>query len=727
MVNASRSVLIAGCAAAGLLAGGHAYAAAADGSAVEEVVVTAQKRTELLKDVPSSVTALTTRSFQDLGAVKLEDYVGRIPGLTVSNVSMAQGSTQITIRGVTTGIGGNPTVGVYIDDSPFGGSGGFGSFTVPNLDPQDLARVEVLRGPQGTLYGAGSLGGLLKYVTAEPDPSHFFGRMQVDGQTVDGGGQGYAVRVAVNLPINDKLALRVSGYDRDDPGYVDNVLTGEENVNDFRVYGGRASLLWHVNDDWKVRLSALYNYQKGAGPLVQYNPFTFQPAYSDLKNAFAIGSNVNEQKLGAYNLEIEGALGDFAIITSSTGYDRQRMVLRVDYTELVGPLVNAFFGIPGVGASINDNPVGVDKFVQEVRLASPADAKLAWLVGGFYTHEHTSVLADLTLFDAVSGAPVTGLPNFFTGDSDTRFEEIAGFGDLTYHFSPAFDVTGGLRYSRNNQHFVTVADGIINGGHTFADVKSDDSAVTWLINPRYHVNDATMVYARIATGYRPGAPNTGIAGTPLSYGPDKVTNYEVGLKTDLFDHRVSLEGSLYWIDWKDIQLQEVSPAGISYIANRGTAVSRGMDLQAEFRPAAGLQLYANVAYQDTYLTSDFPAGGQIGNKGDPLPLTPKWSGGLGGDYHFPLAGEWSGQVGADWRFVGKTYGAFANPGLPRFEHPSYDVLDLRAGVNNDRWTLMFYAKNVGDSRGQSADLGIGLTRVSIIQPRTYAVSLSTTF
>jgi outer membrane receptor protein involved in Fe transport len=529
------------------------------------------------------------------------------------------------------------------------------------------------------------------------------------------------------MPINERLALRVSGYDRDDPGYVDDVLTGEDNVNDFRVYGGRASLLWLVNDGWKVRLSALYNYQKGSGPIVQYDPFTFRPAYGDLKNAFAVGTNVNEQKLAAYNLEIEGRLGGFATLTSSTGYDRQTMNMGVDYTELVGPLIQAFFGIPGVGASIDDRPVGVDKFVQEVRLASPADARLAWQVGGFYTHEHTNVLSDLPLFDAVSGAPVTGLPNFFTGESDTRFEEVAGFGDVTYHLTPAFDITGGVRYSHNNQHFVTTADGVINGGHSFADVKSDDSSVTWLVNPRYHIAEDTMVYARIATGYRPGAPNTGVAGTPLTYGPDKVTNYEVGLKSDLFDRRVSIEGSLYWIDWKDIQLQEVSPAGISYIANGGSAVSRGFDLTGEWRPLAGLQLYANAAWQDTYLTRAFPAGGQVGAKGDPLPLTPKWSGALGGAYSFPLSARWSGQLGADWRLVGKTLGAFPNPGFPRFEHPAYDVLDLRAGVSNDRWTLMVYARNVGDSRGQTADLNIGLTRVTLIQPRTYALSLSTTF
>jgi outer membrane receptor protein involved in Fe transport len=725
-MNRSKLMLAAGCAAASLLAS-QAQAADPASTAVDEVVVTASKRSELLKDVPSSVTAVTTQTFQTLGAAKLEDLSVRIPGLTVSNVSMAQGSTQLTIRGITTGLGGNPTVGVYIDDSPFGGSGIFGGYTIPNLDPQDLARIEVLRGPQGTLYGAGSLGGLLKYVTAAPDPSHFFGRVQTDISTVDGGGTGYAVRGSVNVPFNEKMALRVSGYDRMDPGYVDNVLTGEDDVNDFQYWGGRASLGVQFNDDWKARLSALHQHQKGAGPLVQYNPFTFQPVFGDLNQSFPVNANLVEQNLSAFNLEIDGNLGDFATLTSSTGYDVQRMNMAVDYTELLQPLIAGVFGIPNVAATIIDEPVKVDKFVQELRLASPTDNKFAWQVGAFYTYEHTSLHARIDTYDQLTAVPVTGLPNFFTGDNDSTFHEIAAFGDVTYHFSPAFDVTGGLRYSHNTQHFITESDGIINGGHTFADVESDDSAVTWLINPRYHVNDDTMIYARVASGYRPGGPNTGIAGTPLTFGPDKVINYELGIKTELADRRLSLEAALYWIDWSDIQLQQVSPAGISFIDNGGTAVSRGFDASATWRLVDGLEIYANVAYQDAYLTEDFPAGGQVGRDGDRLPLTPLWSGAFGGDYRFPLTGPWNGQVGADWRLVGETEGAFANPGFPRFQHPGYDVLDLRAGVNNDRWTLMFYVKNLTDSRGETGDLNIGNTRVSIIQPRTFAVSLSADF
>lgn len=722
---------MAGCGAATFLAGiGQANAAAAiapDATSSGEIVVTAQKRAETVKNVPASVTAVTTKALQTIGAAKLDDYVSQIPGLTVSNVSAAQASTQLTIRGITTGPGGNPTVGVYIDDSPFGGSTLFAGYTIPDLDPQDLARVEVLRGPQGTLYGAGSLGGLLKYVTAAPDPSHFFGRLEVDGSAVDGGGAGYAVRGSANIPINDELALRISGYDREDPGYVDNVLTGQNNVNDTQYYGGRASLGWQPSPDWKVRLSGLYQYQHGAGPLVDYNNTTFQPIYGQLKQSDAFGTNIDTQQLSAVNLEVEGRLGDFATLTSSTGYDVEHLSLGLDYTQIVQPIIDSYFGIPNVGVSLADNPINLNKFVQEVRLASPAENKLSWQLGGFYTYEHTTLMASTSTFNQLTGAPITGIPLLLAATGDYSFDEEAVFGDVTYHFTPIFDVTAGLRYSHDSQIALTTGAGLLNGGSTFANVKSGDSALTYLVNPRLKLDADTMVYARLATGYRPGGPNTGIGGTPLTYRPDTVTNYEVGLKKDFFSHEISVDVSAYWIDWNNIQVQEVNVFG-AYIGNGAAAVSRGVDASITWHPVDGLQLYANGAYQDAYVTKAFPAGGAIAERGDPLPLTPLWSGAAGGDYQFPLFGGWTGQVGADEHYVGPTLGAFPNSGAARFHHPAYDIVDLRAGVSNDRWSLMFYAKNIGDDIGQSADVNLGpFTRVAVMRPRTFEASLSARF
>jgi outer membrane receptor protein involved in Fe transport len=698
----------------------------ADEASETDIVVTAQKKTELLKNVPASVTAVTADTMQDIGAAKLEDYVGKIPALTVSNVSMASASTQITIRGITTGPGGNPTVGVYVDDSPFGTSSGYGGYTIPDLDPQDLARVEVLRGPQGTLYGAGSLGGLLKYVTAAPDPSRFFGRFSVEGSTIDGGGDGYAVRGSANIPLSDAAALRVSGYTRQDGGYVDNVLTGQKNDNRMRFYGGRASLGLQLGEDWKVRLSALYQHQRGSGPVIEYDPFTYQPLYGDLKQSHPLNADISKQAMGAYSLLIEGNLGDFATLTSATAYNHQNLNLRIDLTPVFAPVLAAFFGIPN-GGVYNPSFVKIDKITQELRLASNGDGPLSWQVGGFYTHEKTISNTSYRPIEPLTFAPITGLPELGVLDLDSKFEEKAVFGNITYQFSDAFDVTGGIRYSSNTQRSISISQGILFPPGAI-ERTSQDNATTFLLNPRLKLGRDTLLYARFATGYRPGGPNLALGNFPPSFGPDRVTNYEVGVKSDLLDRKLSVELSAYYIDWKKIQVQQVdAAAGASYITNGSSATSKGFEASASARPVSGLQLYANLAYQNAKVTQDFPAGGAVALDGDRLPLTPRWSGGAGADYRVPLTADWDVQLGADWRHVGQTLGSFPNPGLPRFVHPSYDVIGLRAGITNDRWTVMAYAKNITDDRGQTADLNLGPTRVTVIQPRTFALSVSTNF
>ncbi len=715
--------LLAGSA---LFAAQHTYAVDAPSTAtLEEIVVTAQKRTELAKDVPASISAVTATKLQDISAAKLDDYVQLLPAVTISNVSAAQAGTQITIRGVTTGAGGNPTVGIYVDDSPFGTSTNFGGYTMPDLDPQDLARVEVLRGPQGTLYGAGSMGGLLKYVTADPDPSHLFGRVSVDGSTTAHGGTGWGVRGGVNLPLGDKFALRVSGYDRRDPGYIDNVTTGSNDVNETDVYGGRVALGWFINEDWKAKLSGVHQYQDGAGPIVEYNVQTFKPLYGELQTDEAYNSNGNTQKLQVYSLDVEGKLGDFATFTSATAYDRQDMHLAIDYTALLTGVVEAFFGIPNAGVSLADR-LGIDKFTQEFRLTSPEQNTLSWLVGAFYTHEQTRVVVEDPVFNKFTGDPITGLPSFLTGGFNAKFKEQAVFGDLTYHITPTFDITGGIRYSRNDQRTLTNTGGILVPPVN-TNIKSSDSSTTYLITPRWRPTERTMIYARVATGYRPGGPNTGIGGTPLSYAPDKVTNYEIGIKTDLLDRTLSLDAAAYWIKWKDIQVQQVGVYG-SFIGNGSAAVSRGAEASIQWRPIAPLTLFGNLAYQDAYVTQDFPAGGALASNGDRLPLTPEWSGTVGGEYVLPLFSMWKGRIGGDWHYTGHTEGAFSNAGVPRFQRPSYDIVNLHVGVSSDRWTFLVYGKNLGDARAQGADLNLGpITRVTIQQPRTIGVSLSANF
>jgi outer membrane receptor protein involved in Fe transport len=725
--------LFGGCALAALLAatapaqaaGQASEAVAADDATSDEIIVTASKREERLKDVPSSITAVTSVKLQELGATKLDDYVARIPGLVVAQAGGANAATQLAIRGITTGAGGNPTVGVYIDESPFGASSGYGAYTVPDLDPQDLARVEVLRGPQGTLYGAGSLGGLLKYVTADPDPSRFFGRVQVDGSTVDGGSDGYGIRGAANIPLGETVALRVSGYNRRDPGFIDNVLTGVRNINDTRFYGGRAALGWRIDDNWKVKLSALYQHYSGSPPIVDYDSTTFRPFYGDLKQSRARGANTVAQSIGAYSLLVEGDLG-FATLTSASSYNHQRMRFHLDYSPVLSPIFAPLFGIPTLGFDLR-TPVTVKKYTQEVRLSSPATDTLSWQIGLFYTKESQDPVGTIYPIDSLTGAPINGLPLIGAAGGNFKFREVAAFGDATYHFTPAFDVTVGLRYSRNKQSSEALYEGLIFGTSAIQSSSKDD-ALTFLVNPRFHLDENTMIYARVASGYRPGGPNAVTPALPQSYGPDKVTNYELGVKSDLLDRKLSLELSAYYIDWKDIQIQRVDTLG-SYIANGPSAVSKGFEGSIFLRPVPGLDLYANLSYTDAHLTEDLPAGSALGLSGDRLPLSAKWSAAAGAAYSIPLSGDWNGNLGADWRHVGNRLGAFPNPGQARFDLGGFDTVDLRAGVSNDRWTFTVFARNIGDARGRSTDvnLGVGTNSVSVIQPRSFGVSASAKF
>lgn len=693
---------------------------------LEEVTVTAQKRAERLSEVPASVSAVTGEELTRIGAGRLQDYVALVPGLHVADQSVTNGSVLLSIRGITTG-SGNPTVGIYIDDSPFGASNLYGTTIVPDLDPMDLARVEVLRGPQGTLYGAGSMGGLLKYVTAVPDPSRLFGRVEVDGSAVSAGGNGYGVRGAVNLPLSDTLALRVSAYDRHDPGYIDNPITGRTDVNNSHSDGGRAALGWAVNDSWKLTLSALFQRQASSSDSgVDYDPNSFEPLYGALQQVRAPGTSQTTQQVGSYDLHLDGELG-WATLISATSYSSARAHWNTDYSPLFGPIIAAVYSQEGVGAAVLED-THVDKISQEVRLSSSGPGVLGWQAGVFYTHERATDPNTIHAIDPITGsaAPLGAIALI---DSADTFEEFAGFGDVTWRIAPRWDVTGGLRYSYNQQSSTETTSGSLEGPLATVDGHSNDSSVTYLLTPRFHLDDRTMVYLRWATGYRPGGPNLAVSGVPSSFGPDKVTNYEAGLKSSLLERRLSVEFAVFYIDWKNIQVFESTSEGLGYYGNAGGATSKGFELSGSWLPLQGLAVGGNVSRTNAVLTTDLPAsGGAVGAKGDELPNTSRWTGELSADYDLLMSGDWHGLAGASYRYVGETAGYFPAPGTPRFAHPAYDVVDLRAGVTRKEWTIMAYVKNVGDSHGQSSENALGpVTRVSIIPPRTFGLSIARTF
>jgi iron complex outermembrane receptor protein len=709
-------------------------AAAADSDALATIVVTAEKREEPLKDVPMSVTALSGDSLDKLQARDFTDYAALVPGLSIT--SSQPGLTRLTLRGQNSG-GVGSTVAVYLDESPFGSSNALlnGSIITGDFDTWDLQRIEVLRGPQGTLYGANSEGGLLKFVSTAPVLGKFSGQAEVNGESVSDGGNGGAVRAVVNLPIGDKLALRVSGYDQDVAGYIDDAALGKKDLNDGHKEGGRAALLYAPTDDLSIHLTATSQQTKYNGTnSVDIDPATLQPLHGDLTQQRTLGE-ASEAKYENYNATIDWNAGPFSVL-STTSYGILNFDYVSDATSLqAAPGVTYGEALGGIGLN-EDNNAGLKKFTQEIRLASPSTNQLEWQVGGYYTRETGMLVQHVNgvgIPTTPAGNPYAGLV-LETVVLDSSYKETAGFANLTYHFNSQFDIQAGGRYSSNKQSATESVGGPLLGGGTQAfTIPSTGDVFTYSFAPRWHVDANTMVYARLATGYRPGGPNAEpIApppGFPQTYGADKTVNVELGVRSAQLDGRLSIDVAAFRVDWKDIQLFEVVD-NLGVNANGGKARSQGVEWTFGYVPMHGLTLNWSGAYTDAKLTS--PAPSVNGNSGDPLAYAPKWGTSLDGEYDWDLFANYKGFVGAVWSYVGTRSTDFASsPTGGQLELPSYNTFEARVGLDSAHYRVMLYGKNLGDKRGITSYVSTGAPgpggELTPIRPRTIGLTLTAKF
>jgi iron complex outermembrane recepter protein len=709
-----------------------ASASANDDTTLETIIVTAEKREERLQDVPMSVTALGGGELDLMQARDFADYAALVPGLSLQTAQ--PGNTRLTLRGQNTG-GDGSTVAVYIDESPFGSSNALanGSFNTGDFDTWDMQRIEVLRGPQGTLYGANSEGGLLKFVTNAPVLGSLSGAAEVTGQSIDHGGNGGDVRAMVNLPLGNIAAFRISGFDQDVPGYVSDPLTGERDLNDGHKEGGRASLLVDPTDALSIRLTAASQQAKYNGTnLVDVNPVTLQALYGNLTQERFL-QEPSSFKYENYNATIDWRPGPLSVL-SSTSYSILNTDSDLDATPLYGGLAGALFGLPTAGALLDDN-VGLDKFTQEIRLTSSATNPLEWQVGGYYTRE-TSVLNEHLNAVTLPSASLLGLVEQPLLDS--VYKETAGFGDLTYHFNSQFDIQVGGRYSHNEQTFAqtTTFNSLISPTPQYVPGSSNGNVFTYSVSPSWHVDANTMVYVRVATGYRPGGPNDVPPAAPPTvqreYGADKTTNVEVGIRSTQLDGIFSIDVAAYHVDWKNIQLLELVDT-FNINANGGTARTQGLEWTFGYVPVRGLKFQWIGAFTEANLTSPAPA--LDANSSDPLPYAPKWTTALDGQYEWAAFAGFNGFVGATWSYVGSRSSDFASsppatdPG--QLVLPSYNTTAVRLGLENDRYRVMLYGKNLTDARGItdyiSTSGGSPYSTISVIQPRTVGLALSAKF
>jgi iron complex outermembrane recepter protein len=735
-------------------------------SQLEEIIVTAEKRNGSVQDTPISLTAISGADLQAQGVADISNAARQIPG--VAQTSAGPGQTEYTIRGLSSPGAAVATVGFYLDDVPMTApSGAQNGHVVIDPDLYDLNRVEVLRGPQGTLYGSGSMGGTIKLVTNQPNLHEFGASAQVEGSGTQGGGFNRGVNAMVNIPlIDDKLAVRIVATDEHTSGWIDRIVLGDfplptnpqpqcapfagctrgnltgapvlkdyRDVNDQELKGVRGSVRYQATDQLTITASAFYQtiaqdglsyYDNPPGTEAHYEPFDVPEPFSDT--------------FRMYNLVGDLALSPFTI-TSATSYWTRSQSQTQDISETMQTL----FDLPAYGTDEGGvGPVGITEvdytkqLSEEVRLTSNGDAALQWLVGGFYS-DYTYRQDQYSL--AGGFVPLFGSPNLITMYSYDHLKQTAEFGEVSYKITDSVKATVGARHYSYTQDGYITSSGIV--APSFTPTTNYIAAQNSGINPKftlsYDLVSNFMVYATAAKGFRPGAGNTpvpitgndscladlqalGKTSAPTQYDPDTVWSYELGEKATLLDKRLTLNTAVYYERWSKVQQEIELGCGFGYIDNVGAAAIRGGEVELNFKLSPSWTFSQTGGYTHAVLTSTADGTGLL--PGARLLNVPDYSLSTSIVYTHPI-GQYNLIARASNVHVG------AQPVQSYFLEtlPGYDIANVRIGLAADHWSAFLFVNNLTDAQAELSAahnyaLNIpSLDRIATNQPRTTGVSL----
>ena len=696
----------------------------ADAPAIDSVIVTAARRREPVREVPLKVDVLQTDTLERNGDRELADYVADQPGVTLSHGGSFSGA--LSIRGLATASLGAASVGVYVDDVATGSSApyGLGSTTPLDMGLLDLNHIEILRGPQGTLYGAGAMGGLVKYVTNEPDSSELSGSVRVAASSTKDGGAGSTVSGVLNVPIKtDVAAVRFAGYRTRFGGYDDTVgLAADKNVNRGITEGARISGLLTPSRNLSVRLTATTQDAKRNGNNYEdLNPATGQFTQGERTRRLdtAEPSSVQTNLLG---LDIEYDMG-WARLNAITSAQNVMLHAIADYSALV-PALNQY-GLPATTAWANSSGQQ-HRVSQEFRLTSRASHDIEWLAGLYINRERSSVAGGYR-FSTASGPSDL---NLYTTSKPATYRDLAGYGDVTWHATTDLSLTGGVRVGHMTQAYTNTSSGLLAGGTLTNGGSSKQTADTWLATAGYKLSPDSSVYARAASGYRPGGPNGLFANTSPTISPtfksDSLWSYEAGYKGALLDHTLTVEAAVYDIEWRDI-LQPIYDHGFAFFTNGGKARLTGTELSLNWLPTAAWRFDGALSLIDAKLRTD--AIGLGGHAGDDIPTTARVSASLSAARNFELGGH-PAYLGVNARHIGERNAGFQGSAvLPAYTMPSYNVFGLQAGVDLERYKLSFYVRNLTNTRGMDGVAFSSLTAAQAVmtEPRTIGLAASASF
>lgn len=713
----------------------------------DKVIVTATRREQSLQDVPLSVTAFQQEALSEKGIVSYDGLARETPGIAL-NQPTANFNT-ISTRGIATnGYGANlqAATAIYIDELPISANG---NSTI--LDPTlyDVERVEILRGPQGTLFGANSLSGAVRILTKKPNSREFEASALVDLGQVDGDALRQRYNGMVNVPIvKDQMALRLVGFYRDEEGWVDNLGTGVEGANALTSAGGRAVLRWEPTSDLDLQLMVIHENSKPEDSgLTNPNRGEFV-RYTDRPDLF-------QSDFTSYNFSLDYDFG-FANLTSSSTYSDISGSFIVDLAGTFNQLIP--FALDAVG----DDEI----FVQELRLASADGGNWDWIVGGFYFNKRRDILYEYrSSQEFLDTRGLTGLPDEyyqrFTNYTDSI--ESAAFGELTYRFSDNFWATGGLRYTNTsvqtfvndggyNSNYLAVAlGGFTNIPLTVVPIaaaeglKVTDDRFSYKLSASYKPIDNVTVYGSVSTGFRSPVANAraGLVSVvnpadiviPDGASSDSLTNYELGMKGSWLNGKVSANLATYFIEWEDIQVQANRLSDqVQFATNIGAAESKGFEFELAVFPVEGFSLFVNGSLNETEVTELTAEEAAMSGAAAGIGLSfPKFQGSATARYDFRVSDKTDAFVSGTVAHVGKFPGLFPNvPGQPTQVNPTYDftdtyrVVNLVGGLERDQWKLTGYVENLFDDNSITYVHPEAFLdgRYARLRPRTVGVRIS---
>ncbi|TWB79769.1 outer membrane receptor protein involved in Fe transport [Nitrospirillum amazonense] len=750
--------LMLGAAVVSIAGGAYAQSVSAgsgqaDGEDLTEIVVTALKRSTSLQDTPLSLSAINGDTLQKMGASGMEDYFRAIPNVNLTQAQL--GSSRLTIRGIQSA--GEATVGLYYDETPVTGPSGTTQDpggTTANLNLFDVERVEVLRGPQGTLYGGGSMGGTIRVISRKPDSQKFAAASEVEYTNADGASAGF-VKQMVNVPVvTDRLAVRVSGYYQTTPGYVDDTRLNLKDVNDGKSRGVRTLVGFTPTDD--ITLTGTISYQKQTAD--------DQLGWYQAQGRYQTNSPVQlpyDNEMTLYNLVGTWDL-HFATLTASTSFYNFNILRSIDFTPSVQALSTAaayvnqlcplYFGqavactaaqkktYTATGLSktptVGYQPATLDSRNDELRLSSEGEGPFTWTAGAYLEDRHDHIDSNTATADPATGLTYQPLQDLSYRYINTYTKQTAEFGEVSYSPIGDLTLTAGTRHYDYTK--TTTGQALLGSAFTasvptaYSAVKADAQGWVSKANVSYKLTPDAMAYATASQGFRPGGANNipGLASGLVTYTPDKLWNYEAGLKTSWMGGHLTVDAALFQVDWTNMQTSTVTSNGLySFITNVGSARIRGGELEITARPLAGLVLTGSLGYQDGHLTSDQAnaavlATGSTGLKGDRIPNTPDLTASASATYTVPLTARLNGMVRVDYSYTGDMVSTFRPSYVYFNEYGHYSLVNTRIGVEGEGWGLYAFVNNLTDADGiVSANSNLGYTRlVYSSTPRTFGLN-----